>query len=122
MKFLIVGLGVIGGGYAMALKEAGYKDVYGVDKNIETLKKAKKLGIIKEGYLNEEEIISNMDVVVLAIYPDCIKEFMQRNKNFFKENAIITDVVGIKQVFINDIVEILPDNIPQMKFLKEQIS
>ena len=111
MKFLIVGLGVIGGGYAMALKEAGYKDVYGVDKNIETLKKAKKLGIIKEGYLNEEEIISNMDVVVLAIYPDCIKEFMQRNKNFFKENAIITDVVGIKQVFINDIVEILPDNI-----------
>ena len=111
MKFLIVGLGVIGGGYAMALKEAGYKEVYGVDKNIETLKKAKKLGIIKEGYLNEEEIISNMDVVVLAIYPDCIKEFMQRNKNSFKENAIITDVVGIKQVFINDIVEILPDNI-----------
>ena len=111
MKFLIVGLGVIGGGYAMALKEAGYKDVYGVDKNIETLKKAKKLGIIKEGYLNEEEIISNMDVVVLAIYPDCIKEFMQRNKNSFKENAIITDVVGIKQAFINDIVEILPDNI-----------
>lgn len=111
MKFLIVGLGVIGGGYAMALKEAGYKEVYGVDKNIETLKKAKKLGIIKEGYLNEEEIISNMDVVVLAIYPDCIKEFMQRNKNSFKENAIITDVVGIKQVFINDIVEILSDNI-----------
>lgn len=111
MKFLIVGLGVIGGGYAMALKEAGYKEVYGVDKNIETLKKAKKLGIIKEGYLNEEEIISNMDVVVLAIYPDCIKEFMQRNKNSFKENAIITDVVGIKQAFINDIVEILPDNI-----------
>ena len=111
MKFLIVGLGVIGGGYAMALKEAGYKDVYGVDKNIETLKKAKKLGIIKEGSLNEEEIISNMDVVVLAIYPDCIKEFMQRNKNSFKENAIITDVVGIKQAFINDIVEILPDNI-----------
>ena len=111
MRIVIVGLGVIGGGYAMALKEAGYKDVYGVDKNIETLKKAKKLGIIKEGYLNEEEIISNMDVVVLAIYPDCIKEFMQRNKNSFKENAIITDVVGIKQAFINDIVEILPDNI-----------
>ena len=31
MKILIVGLGVIGGGYAMALKEAGYKEVYGVD-------------------------------------------------------------------------------------------
>ena len=70
MKFLIVGLGVIGGGYAMALKEAGYKDVYGVDKNIETLKKAKKLGIIKEGYLNEEVDI-NEDIEDL----DDIKPF-----------------------------------------------
>ena len=53
MKIVIVGLGVIGGGYAMALKDAGYTDVYGVDKDVETLKKAKSLGIIKEGYKNE---------------------------------------------------------------------
>ena len=39
MRIVIVGLGVIGGGYAMALKEAGYTEVYGIDKNIETLKK-----------------------------------------------------------------------------------
>ena len=43
MKIVIVGLGVIGGGYAMALKDAGYTDVYGVDKDVETLKKAKAL-------------------------------------------------------------------------------
>lgn len=30
MKILIVGLGVIGGGYAMDLKEAGYTEIYGV--------------------------------------------------------------------------------------------
>ena len=30
MRIVIVGLGVIGGGYAMALKEAGYSEVYGV--------------------------------------------------------------------------------------------
>ena len=40
MKVVIVGLGVIGGGYAMALKEAGYNDIYGVDKNLDTLNKA----------------------------------------------------------------------------------
>ena len=28
MRIVIVGLGVIGGGYAMALKEAGYTEVY----------------------------------------------------------------------------------------------
>ena len=61
MKILIVGLGVIGGGYAMALKEAGYKEVYGVDINTDTLKRAKEMAIIKEGFINEDEIISKAD-------------------------------------------------------------
>ena len=111
MKILIVGLGVIGGGYAMALKEAGYNEVYGIDTNEETLKKAKEMKIIKEGFTREDEIISEMDLIVLAIYPNLVKDFIVKNKNKFKENAIITDVTGIKQLFINDIVEILPQNI-----------
>ena len=49
MKIVIVGLGVIGGSYAMALKNAGYEDVYGIDTNTETLRKGKKMDIIKEG-------------------------------------------------------------------------
>ena len=111
MKILIVGLGVIGGGYAMALKEAGYSEVYGIDTNEETLKKAKEIKIIKEGFTREDEIISEMDLIVLAIYPNLVKDFIVKNKNKFKENALITDVTGIKQLFINDIVEILPQNI-----------
>ncbi|MCC3868115.1 prephenate dehydrogenase [Terrisporobacter mayombei] len=111
MKILIVGLGVIGGGYAMALKEAGYKEVYGVDKNADTLDKAKKLGIIKEGFINADEIISKVDLIVLAIYPNLVKKFIIRNKNKFKKNALITDVTGIKELFIHDITEILPENI-----------
>lgn len=111
MKILIVGLGVIGGGYAMALKEAGYKDIYGVDINKETLKKAKNMNIIKEGFLSEEKIIGEADLIVLAIYPNLVKNFIMRNRNKFKKGALITDVTGIKQLFINEIVEILPENI-----------
>ncbi|MPM83827.1 Cyclohexadienyl dehydrogenase [bioreactor metagenome] len=111
MKILIVGLGVIGGGYAIALKEAGYTDVYGVDKNTETLEKAKKLGIIREGFENEDEIISKIDLIVLAIYPNLVKNFIIKNKNKFKKNALITDVTGIKELFIHDIIEILPQNV-----------
>ena len=111
MKILIVGRGVIGGGYAMALKEAGYNEVYGIDTNEETLKKAKEMKIIKEGFTREDEIISEMNLIILAIYPNLVKDFIVKNKNKFKENALITDVTGIKQLFINDIVEILPQNI-----------
>ena len=111
MKILLVGLGVIGGGYAMALKEAGYKEIYGVDKNQVTLEKAKKLGIIKEGFIDEDEIVSKVDLIVLAIYPDLVKSFIIRNKGKFKTNTLITDVTGIKELFIHDIMEILPEDI-----------
>lgn len=111
MKIVIVGLGVVGGGYAMALKEAGYTEVYGIDNNIETLRKAKSLGIIKEGYIDEKEIIKIADLIVLAVYPNLVKDFIINNKRNFKDDAIITDVTGIKQLFINEIISILPENI-----------
>ena len=111
MRIVIVGLGVIGGGYAMALKEAGYDEVYGIDKNIDTLKKAKALEIIKEGYEDEKEIIKDADLIVLAVYPNLVKNFIINNKDNFKDGAIITDVTGIKQLFINEIINILPENI-----------
>ena len=111
MRIVIVGLGVIGGGYAMALKEAGYTEVYGIDKNAETLRKAKSLGIIKEGYEEEKEIIPNADLIVLAVYPNLVKDFIINNKEYFKDGAIITDVTGIKQLFINEITKVLLENI-----------
>ena len=111
MRIVIVGLGVIGGGYAMALKEVGYTEVYGIDKNIETLRKAKSLGIIKEGYEDEKEIIQDADLIVLAVYPNLVKDFIINNKEHFKDGAVITDVTGIKQLFINEITRILPQNI-----------
>lgn len=111
MKILIVGLGVIGGGYAIALKEAGYTEVYGVDKDLYTLEKAKHLGIIKEGFIDADDIISNIDLVILAIYPNLIKDFIIKNKDKFKKNTLITDVTGIKELLIHDIIEILPEDI-----------
>ena len=111
MRIVIVGLGVIGGGYAMALKEAGYEEVYGIDKNIDTIRKAKALGIIKEGYEDEKEIIQYADLIVLAVYPNLVKSFIINNKDNFKDGAIITDVTGIKQLFINEIINILPQNV-----------
>ena len=85
MKIVIVGLGVIGGSYAMALKNAGYKDVYGIDTNTETLRKAKEMGIIKDGYVEGKEVIREADIIILGIYPNLIKSFIEDNKHNFKE-------------------------------------
>jgi prephenate dehydrogenase len=111
MKILVVGLGVIGGSYAMALKDAGYDDVYGIDTNEESLEKAKKLGLIKEGFINGDEIVKKADLIIISLYPRLVKRFITYNKDNFKDGAVITDATGIKKLFIEDITNILPENI-----------
>jgi prephenate dehydrogenase len=111
MNIVIVGLGVIGGGYAMALKAAGYENIFGIDTNEDTINKAKDLGIIKEGYVDWKEIVPKADLIILAVYPNLVKKFIVDNRENFKDGTIITDVTGIKQLFIREILEILPDNI-----------
>lgn len=111
MKIVIVGLGVIGASFGMGLKEAGYTEVYGIDKNIKTLEKAKKIGIIKEGYTNGEEIIKVADLIIVSIYPKLIENFIKSNIKNFKDGTVITDVTGIKEMFIDNILNILPKNI-----------
>lgn len=111
MKIVVVGLGVIGGSFTMALKEVGYDEVYGIDINEESLEKAKKLGLIKEGFTNGQEIVKSADLIIISLYPRLVKQFIIDNKDNFKDGAVITDATGIKNLFIEDIVEILPKNI-----------
>lgn len=108
MNIIIVGLGVIGGSYALCLKEAGYKDVYGIDIDKETLKKAEKMGIIKKGFMEEHEIIKEADLIILSVYPELIKEFINKNKHNFKNGVIITDTAGVKGLFIDEVIDMLP--------------
>ena len=111
MNIVIVGLGVIGGSFAMGLKEAGYNNVFGVDVDEHTLTKAKSLGLIKEGCKTGESFFKEADLTILAIYPKLVKKFIEDNKESFKAGSIITDATGIKEMFIKDIIEILPENV-----------
>ncbi|MFQ7447332.1 prephenate dehydrogenase [Intestinibacter bartlettii] len=111
MNITIVGLGVIGGSFAMAFKEAGFEDVYAVDLNKESIQKAKNMGIIKDGSDNAKQFLEIADLVIICIYPRIIKDFMMENRNNFKDGAIVTDVAGIKGTLIKQLDDIIPDNI-----------
>ena len=111
MKITIVGLGVIGGSFAMAFKEAGFDDVYAIDLNKESIEKAKDMGIIKDVSDNAREFLKISDLVIICIYPKIIKNFILENKNNFKDGAIVTDVAGIKGTLIKELDDIIPDNI-----------
>lgn len=107
-KLLIIGLGLIGGSYALKLQEKGY-EIYGIDKNQEVLDYAIKNKIIKEGRLTPEvDFINQFDYVILALYPKTLLEFVNKYHNYFKKDCIISDVSGIKEYFIYKVQELLP--------------
>ena len=106
----IVGLGVIGAAFAQSFKEIGIKTVYGIDIDEETIKKAEEKNMINKGFLETREPLETSDFVVITLYPNLMKSFFVNNINYFKENAIITDVVGIKEKIIGDIDPIIEES------------
>ncbi len=91
----VVGLGLIGGSVARALKSS-VKAIYGVDYFESVLKSAKEQNVIDEGYTNAIIPLEKSDVVILCLYPDASLNFVRDNINNFKDNCILTDVVGVK--------------------------
>lgn len=111
MNIVIAGLGVIGGSFAMGLSEAGFPNVYGVDTDEETLVTAKRRGLIRDGSRTGDTLFPKADLVILAIYPKIIKDFFLSHMHQLKDGAVITDTTGIKQAFIREILEVLPDRL-----------
>lgn len=99
----IVGLGLIGGSFAMALNELKPKNLWAVDIDEDAIKTAKDLGIIDEGYLEPEIPLMKSDIVIMCLYPELTIKFVKDNINHFKSKAVITDTAGIKSKVIEEI-------------------
>ena len=109
-SILIVGLGLIGGSYARALKRLGFH-VAAIDINQESIDYALENGIIDEGYTTvEPAVVSHADVVVFGLYPTVFKEWIAQYQQFLKPGAMLTDVTGVKSCIVYDIQDMLrPD-------------
>lgn len=99
MNIGIVGLGLIGGTYAKSLRKYPYK-IYGIDIDENAIKYALKNNIIDQGTTNPKDVLKEIDVLFLCLYPDATKKFVQKYANNIKEGAIVSDVVGIKRNII----------------------
>ena len=99
-KIVVVGLGLIGGSMAMALR--GFEDyhVVGVARRQEAADFARQNGIGDEVTLDGEAAIRDADVVWLCMPPQPILDFMARNRNLFKPGALVTDVCGVKSAIV----------------------
>ena len=109
-KILIIGLGVIGGGYAAALSEAGFT-VNCITKNQKDIDYAKSRGMIAHGTTKiDKELISGSDLIIFALYPSIFIKWIEQNQSLFSPGTLITDVSGVKSTVVNKVQSILrPD-------------
>ena len=109
-KILIVGLGLLGGSYAKALKRFGFH-ISAITKEQSSVDYALKENIIDEGSTDlDEKIIGSADIVIFALYPHIFVEWIEQNQNLLKSGALITDVTGVKKSIVYKIQDMLrPD-------------
>lgn len=96
MKIGIVGLGLIGGSLAKALKFHTDHTVLGWNRTAEVVLKAKLLGAI-DGELTDAQI-ADCDMLICALYPQLTVDFVLKYAPTLKKGAIVLDACGVKRV------------------------
>ena len=106
-KILIVGLGLIGGGYAAALTENGYY-VGALTRTRKSIDYALSKGIITEGVTEvSADFVSKYDIVVFSLYPKAFVKWISENQQTLKAGALLTDVTGVKSSIVYRIQSML---------------
>lgn len=108
MKIAVIGLGLIGGSIAKAIKGKTSHVVYGFDADSATGLKAVADGAIDR--LLEEEDYPLIDMLFVCLYPLATVYFIKENAHRLKKGCIVTDVCGIKQFVEDSVEEFLEEN------------
>jgi prephenate dehydrogenase len=106
----ILGLGLIGGSIAMALKAGSRKRrVVAVDHNDSTIAYALKKDIIDEGS-HSTEILAGIDLVILATPTWHIREWLDTEGPSLSEGTVILDTGSAKRAIVKA-METLPSSL-----------
>ncbi|MCP5245235.1 MAG: prephenate dehydrogenase/arogenate dehydrogenase family protein [Burkholderiales bacterium] len=97
-KLVIIGVGLIGGSFALALRKAGVvKHVAGVGRSRENMQHALEHGVIDEVAENMASALNDADCVLLAMPVGQTEAIMTQIAPHLQAGAIITDTGSTKQ-------------------------
>lgn len=110
MKILIVGLGLLGGSYALSLTRQGYS-VKAITRSQKTINYALSHGMIAEGTTEvDPRLVGEADLVIFALYPGVFIKWIEEHQALLRPGAILTDVTGVKGCIVGRIQSMLrPD-------------
>ena len=108
MKVGIVGLGLIGGSMAKAVKNRTAHTVFGIDLDAETMSLARMSGAVDAPLT--EETIPQCDLIMIAIRPGAAIRWVEENAPLIAKKAILVDLCGVKRDVVKAIAPIAAAN------------
>ena len=113
LNLAILGVGLIGGAFGMALKAKLGDDIFitGNTRTEKSLKEAIRLGAIDKGSLDPIECVKNADIIYLSTPVLQIVPLVEKILPHLKEGAILTDAGSTKSYIATKIMSLLPENI-----------
>jgi len=106
MKIAIIGLGLIGGSLALALKKAGHY-IIGIPHREETINEARQAGAIDEGSIQIEKA-ADADLVFICTPISLIIPKLKELAPHLKKGAIVTDVGSTKAETVLQAEKLMP--------------
>lgn len=102
MRLALIGVGLIGGSFAKALRAAGaVEHVVGFDVDPAALQRAIELGVIDEGAASTSNAVSKANVVVIATPVGSVQEVLRSIAPHAASTLIVTDVGSTKSSVID---------------------
>lgn len=113
--FLIVGLGLMGGSLARALRQKFPRSkILAVTRKRSTIQYAKKRRWIDAGFLDIREAAPSADFILIATPVDLICDFVRAADRFVRKGTIITDLGSTKADIIRRVERI---NLKRARFV-----
>ncbi|MEG0742759.1 MAG: prephenate dehydrogenase [Clostridia bacterium] len=108
MNIAVIGLGLIGGSIAKALKRRTPHTVLGTDVSEQVLYKAKLLDAI-DGELTPERL-GICDLVIVATWPLAAVEYVTAHAAQIRKGAVVTDVCGVKRAVCDPLWQVAQEH------------
>jgi len=109
----IIGVGLIGGSLARALRKAKLVGrVTGCNRSEKTLKKAVELDVIDDYFLNISEAVKDADLIVIGTPLSVSEKILPEVADSMSVNSILTDVGSVKGGIVNVARKALAEKFP----------